>query len=129
MSTINNGIRQNNIQDDTVPGLDPALYENIFNVSTINTDDGQSYYFYNTLNKIVIPENLDADSFENITLSYDTPWTTLSYKLYKDISLWWLIVLVNKPDYIFMAKAGQEYRFIKPTYVGGIIQEINKQLT
>ena len=125
MSTINSGVKQNNLKDRGIPSLDPTLYENIFKVNVIKKDAESSYYFYNTLNSINIPEGINKEAYDEIPLRYDTPWTTLSYKLYKSIDLWWLLVLVNKPDYIFMAKGGKDYKFIKPHYVNRIISKIN----
>jgi len=125
MSTINNGIKQNKLKDRGIPSLDPTLYENIFKVNVINKDAESSYYFYNTLNSINIPADINGDAYEELPLRHDTPWTTLSYRLYGTIDLWWILVLVNKPDYIFMAKGGEDYKFIKPQYVSRIISKIN----
>ena len=127
MSTINNGIKQNDINDSSVSSLDSELYENIFNVNVVEKSEDKSFYFYNTLNKVSLPENIDERIIDKLSLSYDTPWTTLSFNIYKDISLWWLIVLLNKPEYKFKAKGGREYRFIKPQYVDAVVREINRQ--
>jgi hypothetical protein len=123
MSTINNGAKQNNIDDRSVSSLQSTLYENIFNVNLVDSTD--PHYFYNILNKVSFPEELSGDVYDDISLNYDMPWTTLSYKLYNTIDLWWLIVLINKPDYIFMAKGGIDYKFIKPKYVESILSKIN----
>ena len=125
MSTINNGIKQNNLKDRSIPSLDPTLYENIFNVNLINKDETSNYFFYNTLNSVNIPEDINGEAYDELSLSADTSWTTLSYRLYETIDLWWLLVLVNKPDYIFMAKGGQDYKVIKSQYVNSIISRIN----
>lgn len=123
MSTINNGAKQNKILDKSISNLQSTLYENIFNVNLVDSDD--PHYFYNLLNKVSFPEELSGDVYDEISLNHDMPWTTLSYKIYDTIDLWWLIVLVNKPDYIFMAKGGKDYRFIKPRYVESILSKIN----
>jgi len=128
MSSINNGIKQNNIKDKTIPLISKELYENIFNVNIINNESRDStHYFYNTLNKVSLPANLDSSVYDKITINYDTPWTSLSYNIYNTISLWWLLVLVNKPDYIFMAKGGKEYTIIKPAVVDQILLQINEK--
>ena len=124
MSTINNGIKQNKISDASIAKIDDTRYENIFNVNTVEKND-KSFYFYNTLNKVSLPKNIDERFIDKLSLSYDTPWTTLAFKIYKDIDLWWLIVLANEVDYIFMAKGGREYNFIKPAYVDLIIGQIS----
>ena len=128
MSSINNGIKQNNIKDKTIPLISKELYENIFNVNVINNESRDStHYFYNTLNKVSLPANLDSSVYDKVTINYDTPWTSLSYNIYNTISLWWLLVLVNKPDYIFMAKGGKEYTIIKPAVVDQILLQINEK--
>lgn len=131
MSTVNNGVKQNKISDLAIGELSRNVYENIFNVNLINKENGSfstSHYFYNTLNKVSIPEDIDSNIIDTITLNYDTAWTTLSYKVYNTIELWWLIVLINKPKYIFMAKGGTEYTIIKPSAVRDILIQINSEL-
>jgi len=124
MSTINNGVKQNDIKDSEVSKLADSLYENLFNVNVIDNKE-YSYYFYNTLNKIDIPEELASDVYTYVTLTHDTPWTTLAHRIYNDMTLWWLIVLINRPDYIFKAKGGLEYKIIKPEVIDFILDKIN----
>lgn len=131
MSTVNNGVKQNKIGDLAIGELSRNVYENIFNVNLINKESGSfstSHYFYNTLNKVSVPEDINSEIIDTITLNYDTAWTTLSYKVYNTIELWWLIVLLNKPKYIFMAKGGTEYTIIKPGAVRDILIQINSEL-
>lgn len=131
MSTINNGVKQNKINDLTIGELSKNVYENIFNVNLIDKSNGSfatAHYFYNTLNKVSIPDDINRDILDTITLNYDTAWTTLSYKVYDTIDLWWLIVLLNKPKYIFMAKGGVEYTIIKPGAIRDILTQINSEL-
>jgi hypothetical protein len=42
--------------------------------------------------------------------------------------LWWVIVLLNKPENIFMAEAGNEYKYIKPQKIGVVIDSIFSQI-
>lgn len=126
MSTINNGAKQNKIKDNSIPKLQKELYENIFNVNVQNNEEKESsHFFYNILNKVSLPEALDSESYEKVFIDYDTPWTTLSYRIYNTIDLWWVLVLVNKPDYIFKAKGGKEYLIIKPAYISKILSQID----
>ena len=82
MSTINNGIKQNKISDTLIAKIDDTRYESIFNVNTVEKND-KSFYFYNTLNKVSLPKNIDERFIDKLSLSYDTPWTTLAFKIYK----------------------------------------------
>ena len=51
-------------QDDVpaLSSLDITDYERIFKVHTASTD-GKQFYFYNILDKIEFPENIDSDIF------------------------------------------------------------------
>tara|TARA_B110000503_G_C7060951_1_gene376615 strand:- start:387 stop:770 length:384 start_codon:yes stop_codon:yes gene_type:complete len=122
MSTIITGKRQNNIEQ--LNKLSAELYESIFNVNLIENKD-KAFYFYNTLDKIIFPDYINKEVFDVQTLTADLPWTTLSHKLYQTISLWWIIFLLNDPEYIFKAKAGKSYKFIKPEYISNILSKLN----
>jgi len=121
MSTIINGSKQNDVKE--LKSLSNDMYENIFKVNVLDTDI-TNLYFYNLLNKVIFPENISDEIVDTITLQNDLPWTTLSYKLYGTINLWWTVYLLNKPDYIFKAKAATEYKYIKPGALGAVLQQI-----
>ena len=121
MSTIINGALQNQV--DELNSLNSNLYENIFNVNLID-GDGSDLYFYNILNKVVFPDDIIDEYITEIVINIDKPWTTLSYEIYGTIQLWWVIVLLNKPDYIFKAQAGTTYKFIKPGFINAVLQQI-----
>ena len=50
--------------------VDLGRYENIFKVYTEPTN-GKQFYFYNILNKIEFPKNLDSDYFRQPHKSWD----------------------------------------------------------
>ena len=103
MSSIITGEKRNTISD--LETISSELYENIFKVNLIKNKD-KNFFFYNTLNKVVFPDNLDGDVYKEFTVKADIPWTTLSFNLYGTINLWWVVYLINKPKYIFLAKGG-----------------------
>ena len=111
----------------TLPNLDKTRYENIFKLYTVEKDNNSSYYYYNILNKVVIPDSIDQSLLGTIDLDRKLPWTTLSYKLYNTIQLWWLIVLLNKPSNIFYASAGTQYKYILQSNIDGILTDIIQQ--
>tara|TARA_R110002020_G_scaffold147195_2_gene322382 strand:- start:16122 stop:16496 length:375 start_codon:yes stop_codon:yes gene_type:complete len=121
MSTINTGAKRDQITE--LEGLSRNLYENIFNVTLVNNSD-KSFYAYNLLNKVIFPESLNSEFIEEVTLTSDQPWTMLSFELYGTIQLWWVVYLLNKPDYIFKAKAGTTYKYIKSKYITSVLQQI-----
>lgn len=124
MSTINSGKTRDKI--DQLDTLSKELYENIFKVSLIDNKD-KSFYFYNILNRVIFPDSINKDVFDIKILNVDTPWTTLSYQIYGSISLWWIIFLLNKPNYIFLAKAGQQYKYIKPEYIEFVLESLKNE--
>jgi hypothetical protein len=119
MSTIINGKKQNEIAD--LVDLSRNLYENLFNVNLI---EGTNMYFYNILNKVIFPEDISDEFINEITLMSDKPWTMLSFQLYGTINLWWVVYLLNKPDYIFKAQANTTYKFIKSNYITNVLSQI-----
>jgi hypothetical protein len=121
MSSIINGKKQNDVEE--LNSLPDALYENIFNVNLIDYN-GSNFYFYNLLTKVIFPDSISDDLINEITLVADKPWTTLSYELYGTIQLWWVIYLLNKPDYIFKAQANNTYKYIKPGSISTILGQI-----
>ena len=123
MSTIINGVTRNQVKQ--LEGLSRNLYENIFNVGLVN-NDGKSFYTYNLLNKVIFPETLDSNIIAEITLTSDKPWTMLSFQLYGTIELWWIVYLLNKPDYIFKAKANTPYKYIKSDFISNVLQQITQ---
>ena len=121
MSTIINGSKQNQV--DELNKLNRNLYENIFNVNLVDKE-GKDLYFYNILNKVIFPDDINDEFIDEVTLTTDKPWTTFSYELYGTINLWWTVYLLNKPDYIFKAQASTPYKYIKPEYISAVIQQI-----
>jgi hypothetical protein len=121
MSTVINGASQNEVEELT--SLSNDMYENIFKINLIDTDNND-LYFYNILNKVIFPDDISDEIVDTITLQNDVPWTTLSYQLYGTINLWWTVYLLNKPDYIFKAQAATEYKYIKPGALGAVLQQI-----
>ena len=121
MSTIINGIKQNQVED--LNNLSSELYENIFNVNLVDNKDS-NFYFYNLLNKVSFPDNISDDFIDEITLISDKPWTTLSYELYSTIQLWWSVYLLNKPDYIFQAQANRTYKYIKSGALPRVLEQL-----
>lgn len=120
------GLSQNLVT--ALPNLSRTRYENIFKVFKVLKDKDNSYYFYNINNKVMIPENLDDNVYNNIEINRNTAWTTLSYKLYGTIDLWWLIFLINKPKDIFLARSGETYKYIKIDYLEDILLNIEQQI-
>jgi len=112
--------KQNNIP--TLPTLSLLKLENLFNVY-----NNGSYYFYNILGTVNIPQNLDRSTYAEYTVpSENMPWTLISYKVYNTMDLWWLICSTNNiSNPIEFVKAGTVLKILTPEYVSSILQTIN----
>ena len=114
-------------QDDipALSSLDIVDYERIFKVHTAN-NDGKQFYFYNILNKIEFPKNIDSNILGLYTAKSKEPLTTTSYTLYEDIKSWWLIYLLNKSvlKTQFFVEGGQQLKYILPEFRSFIYSQI-----
>ena len=118
------GKYQNNISN--LPNLESYRYENIFKIS--ETGD-KNFYFYNIIKTISIPDNVDPNLFEYISLPSTLPLTSLSYDIYGTQQLWWLILIVNNIDNpVKKIPRGNKIRIVKPKYVDDVIESITSQL-
>jgi len=114
---------------NSVPGLsalDISNYERIFKVYETLKDD-KSFYFYNILKKIELPAIIDDSVIEYYTVRADMPLTTVSYKIYGDIKLWWIIYLVNRKtlgNAAFVVKGGTQLTYIKQDVLPLVFQQI-----
>lgn len=124
MSTL--GEYQNDIPD--LKQLDLENYERIFKVYTANIDD-KEFFFYNILKKITLPNNIDSNLLDFYTVNSPLPLTTISYNIYNDIRLWWLIFILNSSvigKNIFVVPGGTQLKFIKGQYLSVVFNQITK---
>jgi len=110
---------------DTLLPISDNRYENIFNMNSYN-----KYLFYNIIKKINFPDDLIEDLYFERYTSASLPWTTLSYEVYGDQNLWWVICGINNiQNPTINPVIGKIYKFIKPSYINTILAEIKEQLT
>ena len=117
------GKYQDNIEE--LKALPLTRYERIFRIYT-EGNNGKQFYFYNILNKIEFPDNIDSKLLDTYIVKSREPLTTTSHNLYGDIESWWMIYLLNKPllKNKFYAEGGMQLKFIKKTQRGIIYQQI-----
>ena len=117
------GKYQNNIEE--LDRLPLTRYERIFKIYTEGKDDKQ-FYFYNILNKIEFPDNIDSSILDTYVVNGREPLTTTSYNIYGDIESWWIIYLLNKKAIgnKFYAEGGLQLTYILPNKRGLIYQQI-----
>ena len=108
-----------------LPGLPLNRYERIFKLFTQPTN-GKEFYFYNILNKMEFPDNIDSSLLDTHIVNSKQALTTTSYDIYGDIRSWWIIYLLNKETIgnSFFAEGGQQLTYIIPSKRGLIYQQM-----
>ena len=122
--SITLGDYQNNIT--ALSSLDTTSYERIFKVFEAK-NGSKNFYFYNILKKIELPSNIDDSFVSFYMVNSNLPMTILSYKIYGDMKLWWLIYLLNKEKLdtnIFVVPGGTQLQYIKPEIIPTVLQQI-----
>ena len=103
--------------------LDNYALENIFPVD----QDANTYYYYNLLNKISFPDDLNKSLYTIENINFNQPLTTISFNHYGTIKLWWLILIVNKIQNPFISGV-HPVKVIKYEYLDTILNLIHEQL-
>lgn len=112
-------------QVTALSGSNFERYENIFKVYTQPTN-GKQFYFFNILNKIELPTNMNSEFFDLFIVPGRMPLTTVSHELYENIHNWWVIYLANREilKHQFYIEGGTQIKYIKPEYLGFIYTEM-----
>jgi hypothetical protein len=120
------GQKQNNISN--LATLSQLNLENLFKVYRENVYGTSNNYFYNLIGTVNMPDNIDASTYTTFTVTTDyMPWTLISQKCYNTPNLWWLICSTNNiQNPIQFPKAGTVLKVLTPTYVSGVLQQINQ---
>ena len=104
--------------------LQPLSEYNIENIYSVIKDSDSGYY-YNILNKVSFPDNMDEQLFTYYIPNGREAWTTISYKVYGTIKLWWLIADFNKiTNPIDFPSAETKLKIPKPIVVRHILDTI-----
>jgi hypothetical protein len=119
-----------NYQSDikSLSSLSITAYERIFKLYKTEKNT-KEFLFYNILKKIEIPDTIDDEFVSFYTVKSNMPLTILSYKIYGDIKLWWLLFLVNKKTLEanrFVVSGGVQIEYIKPEYLSLVLSQITK---
>jgi hypothetical protein len=105
-------------------GISEQHYEKIFKLYM----DGE-YPTYNLLQQIVLPDNINQTMLRTIDVPPGTPYSILSYNIYGNIHMWWLICLVNRiDDPTSLPPAGTKLSIIPSEHVGQVLSIIASQL-
>ncbi len=125
MNTL--GTLQDDIND--LPDLSLERYERIFKIYEASVDE-KKFYFYNILNKIVFPDNINSNLTGLYVVNSRLPLTTISYNIYGDIFSWWMIYILNKDqiDKLFYVEAGTQLKYILPDQRALVYNQITRDL-
>jgi len=114
-----------------LPVISDYRYENIFNVYQYTGNTATSVvsgaYYYNINRAVTIPDNINKNTYYTATVNGRSPWTTISYKAYGTMELWWLIVILNKIQNPLTPPSGM-IKILKPEYIRPVLSEIQRSL-
>lgn len=115
-------MRQNSYKN--LPRLNNYNYENIFNVYTDESDK----YFYNLLQTIEVPKNLPPGFYDSYDTTPGDTWPYISFKVYENPSLWWLITSINDiVDPTKQIEPATTLKILKTRYASLMISQIATQ--
>ena len=110
-------------------------YERIFKLHTQSPkfplSNDKQFYFYNILNKLEFPPNIQSTLLSSYHVKSREPFTAISYKLYGDIESWWLVWYLNKDQLHrqFYAEGGLELKYLLPPGRDIIYRQITQYTT
>jgi hypothetical protein len=119
------GLYRNEIT--TLPVLKIGDYERIFKIYGETLDD-KEFYYYNILSKIDLSD-VDSEFLEYYNVKSRLPMTTLSYNIYGDMNMWWLIYILNKNLFTgppFWINGGVQVGYLKPEYLASLYYDVTK---
>lgn len=110
----------------SLPRLSDFQYENFFKMYL--TEDSQ--YFYNLLSfTVYVLDEMDPSTYYEIRMDKPMPWTSISYNEYRNIDLWWLIMVINKIyNPMEFPQAGTKLKIIYPQFVRAVLTKLKNEL-
>lgn len=101
--------------------LDIGLLENALSIHK----DRDGNWFYNLLEKVRMPEQEPESYFDYYTVKDEDQWPNISYAVYGDVKLWWLVLLANKiTNPLQQPVAGSKLKIYKRDIARTIIGQI-----
>jgi hypothetical protein len=110
----------------TLQRISDYQYHNFFKMYL--TEDSQ--YYYNMLSFcIYILDELDPSTYYEIVLNKPLPWTGISYNEYRNIDLWWLIMIVNKIyNPLKFPELGTKLKILYPQFAKQILTKLKENV-
>ena len=109
-----------------LPEVDEFSYESFLRMYLTKNNQ----FFYNLLtSSIVIEGVLDPSTYYPITITKKIPWTTIAYNEYRNMNMWWLILITNNiKNPVEFPEPGTVLKILYPRYVRLVIDQINNTL-
>ena len=106
--------------------LSDFQYENFFKMYL--TEDSQ--YFYNLLSfTVYVLDEMDPSTYYEIRMDRPMPWTAISYNEYRNIDLWWLIMVINKIyNPMEFPQSGTKLKILYPQFVRAVLTKLKNEL-
>jgi hypothetical protein len=96
--------------------------ENLFNVYE---DSESQKYFYNILKTVNIPKDLNPEVFDFYPVKFGDMWTSIAYKFYGEVSLWWVVCTANQIlNPTQQPEVGTIIKIIKSSYIAEILNQL-----
>ena len=101
--------------------LTPQNMENIFSVN----QDASGFYYFNLIRTINFPVDLDPSSYTIYQVAPNDMWPSISWKVYKNVKLWWLICTANQiQNPVIPPTPGTQLKIINRDVVKTILNQI-----
>ncbi len=101
--------------------IDPENLENLYNIF----QDSDGYYFFNLTRTVIFPEDLNQDIYVQYIVKPKDMWTTISYKFYNTVKLWWLVCAANNiRNPIVVPKVGNILKILNNFVVKDVLTKI-----
>lgn len=105
-----------------------AYYKDLSNLFTVAKTDGEQHYLINKSIYIKGASNPTASNFGTYIKKETDTWPLMSYKIYGEIDLWWLLCKVNNIiDPTAEITNGAEIRYLKKEVVDSILNGMKSQ--
>ena len=94
---------------------------NLDNIFDVHKDEN-GIYFYNLYNSVYFDDNISTSLYTEHIFSEGDTWTTLSYKYYKTVELYWIILAANNiQNPLNLPDSGTKLKILKDFVVSDIL--------
>lgn len=107
--------------------LDVDRYERILKLHT-QCKNGKDFNFYNILNKIEFPDDIDPTYISTYLVPTRMPLTAITFNVYGNMFLWWVLYLMNKKEMsnLFYVEGGTTLKYIDGEYLTLVYNQITR---